>query len=168
MMGGIVSAQFEPQSMSVPVSLDVGEGEGEPSIEPEREVLAGRRRGHAVAAVVVDVRRAERDARELPEQVRLLVRQRPAAERGQRGRAVLLADRKEPIRDEVERRLPGDRGQRPVRAAHHGREESVGLVEELPRRVPLDAHLPAVDGKRLVRDDLQRPPRRVRVTDSPH
>ena len=49
-----------------------------------RTPSTARRRGrrHAESAVVVDVRRAQRDARELSEQIRLLVRQRAAAEHG--------------------------------------------------------------------------------------
>ncbi len=47
---------------------DVGERKRQPAIETEGLDRGGRGRRHAEAAVVVDVRRAERDARELAEQ----------------------------------------------------------------------------------------------------
>ena len=67
---------------------DVGERERQPAIQAERRVGGGRRRRHAEAAVVIDVPCAERHARELPEQVRLLVGERAAAEHANRVLAV--------------------------------------------------------------------------------
>ena len=49
------------------------------AIDAQRLRGAGGRRRHAESAVVVDVRRSERNARELSQQVRLLVGQRAAA-----------------------------------------------------------------------------------------
>ncbi len=52
---------------------DVRDGERQPAIEPESPQPGGGRRRHAEPAVVVDVGRAQDDARELAEEVDLLV-----------------------------------------------------------------------------------------------
>ena len=67
---------------------NVFERKRQAAIDAQRLRRAGGRRRHAESAVVVDVRRAERDARELPQQVRLLVGQRAAAEDTDRVAAV--------------------------------------------------------------------------------
>ena len=91
---------------------DVGQRERQPAVEPERELAGGRRRGHAEAAVVVDRGRAQRDARELAEQVGLLVRQPAAAEDADRIAAVARGDRAQLAGDAVERHVPAHRAQR--------------------------------------------------------
>ena len=135
---------------------DVADRKRQPAVDPEGAVLAGRRRGHAVAAVVVDVRRAERQAGELAQQVGLLVGQRAAAERRQRLGAVRGANRQQPLGDEVERGLPAGRREAAVGPAQERRRHPLGVVEQVRRGEPLGAHLTAVDGERVVRADLQR------------
>ena len=112
----------------------VREREGQPSVDPEREVLSCGGRGHAVSAVIVDVRRLQRDAGELAEDVGLLVGQRAAAEGGERGRAVSVANRDESLRDEIERGFPRGRGERTVGAAKQRRPQAIGVVDEIRRR----------------------------------
>ena len=63
-----------------PGPRDVLQRERQPPVETERPLMRGRRRRHAEAPVVVDLRGAEHDPRELPERVRLLVGQPAAAE----------------------------------------------------------------------------------------
>ena len=67
---------------------DLGLGEVGPGIrgavDAERQLVGGAGRDHAEPAVVVDVLRAERDARELAEHVRLLGDHRGAAVDGDR------------------------------------------------------------------------------------
>ena len=78
-----------------------------------------RRRGarrHAEAAVVVDVGRAERDARELAQQVGLLVCQRPAAEHGDGVAAVTALDLGEPAARRARGLRPRSRGRAGCRA----------------------------------------------------
>ncbi len=56
---------------------EIGDGERQPPVQAEGRVAGGRRRGHAEAAVVVDLAGAERDPGELPQRVSLLVGQPP-------------------------------------------------------------------------------------------
>ena len=69
---------------------------------PNARLLPGRAARHAVAAVVVDVRRAQRDAGELAQQVRLLVGQRAAAEYADVSRTVGRSQLEQALGDEVE------------------------------------------------------------------
>ena len=80
MIGGIVSARLPPTSRIASACGMSSSGNGSPRSMPSALDRCRGRRRHAEAAVVVDVRRAQRDARELAEQIRLLVGQRPAAE----------------------------------------------------------------------------------------
>ena len=76
---------------------------------PKRQLVGRARRDHAQAAVVVDVPRAERDARELAQQVGLLGGERGAAVHRDGVLAVFLLDLAQPPGGEVERLVPGGR-----------------------------------------------------------
>ena len=160
MIGGIVSAQFEPQSSSALVSAMSLDRKGQAAIDAERAVLAGRRRGHAVAAVVVDVRRAAaRRARTCPAG-------RPSRWSARRCRtppapAAPCASRsaEQPLGDEVERRVPAS----PARAARRRRAraacvDALGWSSSAAGGEALDAHLAAVDRERLVGAGPPAPP----------
>ncbi len=133
---------------------DVADRKRQPAVDPEGLVLASRRRRHAIAPVVVDVGRAQRHAHELAQQVGLLVGERAATERRQRRRAVRLAQADQLLGDEVERRLPGHRREAPGARAHQRRREARGVIQEVARGEPLDAHLPAIDRKLWVGPDV--------------
>ena len=60
------------------------------AVDAERQLVGGARRDHAKPSVVVDVPRAERDAREFSEQIGLLGNQRRAAVNGHGILAVFL------------------------------------------------------------------------------
>lgn len=60
--------------------VEVVERKRQAAVDPEGPIARRSRRRHAVPAVVVDAARAEREPRELAEQVRLLVREAAAAE----------------------------------------------------------------------------------------
>jgi hypothetical protein len=91
--------------------LDVGERERQPAVDPERLVGRARRRGHAPAAVVVDLAGAQRHPGELAEQVGLLVGQTTAAEDGVGVGSMLGAQRRQPAGDPVQRVVPTHRCQ---------------------------------------------------------
>ena len=76
------------------------------AIHAERELVGGARRDHAEAAVVVDVPRAERHAREFSQQVGLLGGQRRAAVDRHGILAVLVLNFAQPARGEIERFVP--------------------------------------------------------------
>ena len=59
------------------------------AIDAERHLVGGACADHAKPAVVIDVGRPQRDAGELTDEVRLLVRHRSAAQHGERVAAVL-------------------------------------------------------------------------------
>jgi hypothetical protein len=59
------------------------------AVNPERLLVARRCAHHAQATIVINVRRLERDARELAHQVRFLRRETRAAEQTERRRAIL-------------------------------------------------------------------------------
>lgn len=96
----------------------IGDGERHPAIGPERLAPRGGGRGHAEPAVVVDLRRPERDAGELAEQVGLFVGQPPAAEDRDGVRSVCFLEFPQFPRDEVEREVPAD-GLEDAVLAHH-------------------------------------------------
>ena len=106
MIGGSVSAAFAPTSITTSACAMSATGNGRPRSMPNARFCRRRGTRHAEAAVVVDVRGAERDAGELAEQVRLLVGQRAGAEHAVGVRAVLLADREHLRGDEIERLVP--------------------------------------------------------------
>jgi hypothetical protein len=111
---------------------DVGDRHGQSPVQAERPVLGGGRRGHAEAAVVVDVRGAQRHPGELAELVRLLVGQ-PAATEDRGGLTPVRAlDPADLGGDPVQRGIPGDRFQRRVPARpHQGDGQPVGRVEQI-------------------------------------
>ena len=83
--GGHVRAQEENGGCRV----EVAQREREASVDAERAVARGGRRGHAETAVVVDAARTEGEAGELAQLVRLLVGETATAEDGHRIGAVL-------------------------------------------------------------------------------
>ncbi len=91
-------------------------GNGSPRSTPNARITGRRRRGHAEPAVVVDVRRAQRDPGELAQRVRLLVGQAAAAEDGDRVGAVRGLRRRGFRRDAVQRLVPAGRDERRARA----------------------------------------------------
>ncbi len=86
--------------------VQVGHRERQSPIDAEPPQAGRSRRGHAEAAVVVDLRGGQRDTGELAEQVGLLVGQATAAEHRDRVRPVLGPQCREPARDEVQRLVP--------------------------------------------------------------
>ena len=98
-------------------AAEIRERERQSAVHPERAESGGGRRGHAEAAVVVDVRRAQHDPGELAQGVGLFVGQAAAAEDRDRLRPVLCLQIEDPLRDEVERGLPSGRAQLTVRRA---------------------------------------------------
>ena len=154
----MVSARLEPTSTSTSVLLDVGERERQPPVDAERPVARRRRRRHAPAAVVVDLRGAQRDPGELAELVGLLVGQPAAAEDRDRVRAVTTrADRasRSATRSSAS-------SQDAARSSPVARSRTSGVVSRsrLPRspaaRPALAAQRPLVDGELRPRLHLQR------------
>ncbi len=90
--------------------LDVGQRERQPPVQAEGPRPGRRGRRHAPAAVVVDLRGAERDPGELAELVGLLVGQPSPAEDRDRVGAPLRAQRGEAAGDQVERLVPATPG----------------------------------------------------------
>ena len=95
--------------------VEIRERERQPAVDAERAIRGGRGRRHAEAPVVVDAGGAQRDARELAELVRLLVREPAAAEDPDRIRAALRAQAQQLGRQVVECGIPPDRVQLAVR-----------------------------------------------------
>ena len=123
MAGGMVSAGLLPTSSTTSAVGDVGERERHAAVDAERPGGRGGRRGHAEPAVVVDVRRAQRDPGELAQLVGLLVGQPAAAEAADRVPAVAV------LRGADGRRRPGP-APRPSRpgAAVAARSRTSGVV----------------------------------------
>src|SRR5262249_12296924 len=106
------------------------------AIDAEDLLRRGRGRHHAQAPVVVDVARAQRDARELAREVGALVRDRRAGEHGERVVAVLLLDALDLARGAIERGIPFDRAEAFTFDALERREQPIGM---LVLHVALDA-----------------------------
>ena len=123
---------------------DVRERERQPTIDAEGRVGGGGRRCHAEPAVVVDVASAERDPRELAEQVALLVGQRAAAEDAHGVASVGSLEVAKAGGDAIERLVPAHRRERPVRVPGERRRQPVGMRECVDGRPPLDAERAAV------------------------
>ena len=102
--------QIGPDEQNRFGARNVFERKRQAAIDAERARRSRGRRRHAEPAVVVDVRRAERHPRELAEQVRLLVGQRPAAEDADR-----IASVSRRGRGETPKRC--DRARHPIRQA---------------------------------------------------
>ena len=129
----------------------IGDRERQSAIEPER---ADPRRGggrHAEPPVVVDVRRAERDAGELAEHVRLLVGEPAAAEDPHRVPTPDLLRGAEAVGDPVEGVVPRRRLQ-PPGDPDQGRGEPVGVAQQFGARPPLLAQAAAVGRELTGRD----------------
>jgi hypothetical protein len=125
-------------------------------IDTKRRIHRGRRGGHAEPAVVVDVRRAECDARELAEQIGLLVRQRSATEDAHRVAARLLLHVRERVRDAIERRVPARRDELASRRSNERRRQPVWMGEGRARGPSFDAEAALVHGEPGVPQHLRR------------
>ena len=131
MIGGMVSAGLPPVSRDRLGAWDVGDGKRQPAIDPEGAEVAVGARAHAEPAVVVDVGRAERHARELAEQVGLLVGQPAAAEHAHGVAAVGGLDGADAGHDAAQRLLPARGAQRRIAVvADQGRGEAVGRGQQ--------------------------------------
>ena len=125
---------------------DVGERKRQPAIDAERLDGGGRRRRHAEAAVVVDVRRAERDARELAEPVRLLVGQRAAAEHADRVAPCCRCTSPKRVAIARERRVPRRRHETSRIVAHQRRAQAIGMTSVAAADQPLTHRPPSLTG----------------------
>ena len=133
---------------------NVLEGKRKPAIETERLRRSSRSRRHAESAVVVDVRRAQRDTRELSEQIRLLVGQRPSAEHANSVAAVGRLRRSNRRCDPIDRALPRRGIECACRTSHERREQPLGVANRLGGGPSLEAQPTFIDGKSLVACDL--------------
>ena len=88
---------------------NVFERKRQPAVQSERGVHGCRGRRHAEAAVVIDVGRAQRHARELAEQVGFFVRQRASAKNAERIASGLPLDVLEGVRRSRRARRPSSR-----------------------------------------------------------
>ncbi len=154
MTGGIVSARFPPTSRMVSACGNVLEGKRQPAIETESLRRSSRSRRHAESAVVVDVRRAQRDTRELSEQIRFLVGQRPSTEHANRVAAVGRLRRSNRRCDPIDRALPRRGIECACRISHERREQPLGVANRLGGGPSLEAQPTFIDGKSLVTFDL--------------
>ena len=108
--GGIVSADVRAGEQHDLGVVEVGDRERQPAVDAERPVAGRGRRRHAEPAVVVDLRRAQRDAGELAQQVGLLVGQPAGAEHGDGVRPVLGLQRARSGRRRARARRPSPTG----------------------------------------------------------
>lgn len=135
---------------------EVLERERQAAIDAEGLVGSRRGRRHAEAPIVVDVRGAQRHARELAEQVRLLVGQRAAPEEAHRVGAVPVLNLTEPPSDQRERFVPTGGLECSGRPSHQRPGEPHGVAQRLRGGEALDAELTLVDGEGFIpRDDRQ-------------
>ena len=135
---------------------DVLERERKAAVKAEGAGRCRSRRRHAEAPVVVDVRRAQRHARELAEQVGFLVRQRAAAEDPGRVRAVACLHALDVPSHAIERGLPSGGDQRSACVAHQRIEQPIGMSQGIGCRPAFDAESSLVDGKVAVAGDRER------------
>ena len=105
---------------------DVGPRVGR-TVDAEGPQVAGPRGDHAEAPVVVDVPRADREARELAHQVRLLVGERRTGEHGDAVPPVAGLEAPDALGDEVEGLVPRDAAEAAA-GAHERVEQAVGVV----------------------------------------
>ena len=124
-----------------PGAGDVGERQREAAVHPERTGRAGGGAAHAEAAVVVDLRAAQRDPGELAERVGLLVGQAAATEHGDCVAAALGLGGADPRRGEVQCRVPGGGDQGAAAVPGHRPDQRpddpVGVLEQVGRRPAL-------------------------------
>jgi hypothetical protein len=126
---------------------EIGDGERHPAIDAERPVAGCGGRRHAETPVVVDLRGAERDARELAEQVRLLVGEPACAEDRDGVGTVFGDDLPQPAGDVAQRGVPRHLLQ--VGAApQQRRREPLGMAQQPPGGPALLAH-PAAAGREV-------------------
>ena len=155
--GGMVSATLLPSSRTASAPPRSVERERQAAVDAERPVAPRpRRRRHAEPAVVVDVRRAQRDPGELAQLVRLLVGQPAAAEHGDRVGAVLGAGCAASRRPRGRAPRPRSPARARRRAADQRGGEPVGAVEQLGAGPALLAQAAAV-GREVGRGGDRRP-----------
>ena len=126
------------------------------AVDAERHLVGGACADHAEPAVVVDVGRAQRDARELADQVRLFIRHRGAAQHRERIAAVLRLDLANRLDGAIQRFIPCGFAKTVVRADQR-REQAVRMFVLQVALYALGAEHAAVDRKlfpRLESDDL--------------
>ena len=127
------------------------------AIDAENLLRRGGGRDHAQPAVVVDVRRSHRHARELAHQVGLLVGQRRAGQHGEGVVAVRRLDALDLARRSIERRVPVDRLEAARLVAGERRQQAIRVLVLHVALHALGAELPLVERERLPRleaDDL--------------
>ena len=106
-LGGIAAGQQDHVRLR-----EIFQRERQPAVDAERAVAGGGRGRHAEPAVVVDVRRAERDAGKFAEQVRLFVGEPAAAEDRDPVGAIAAPDLPEARSHQVEGLVPAGWAQR--------------------------------------------------------
>jgi hypothetical protein len=129
---------------------NVFEWKWQAAIDAERLRRTRGRRRHAEAPVVVDARRAKRHARKLPQQVRLLVCERPSAENANRIATVSRLRRPNGGRDAIDRCFPRDRFEISVLGARARRKQTFWMAQCRGRGPPLYAQATFIDGKFFV------------------
>ena len=126
------------------------------AVETERPKACGRCRRHAEAAVVVDVRSAQNDARELAQLIDLLVGERAAAEDADRVATVLALQQPQTGRDLVDGVLPAGWHQLTGGISHERRDEAIWMRQRVAGGEAFEAERAGVDGKLRVASDRQR------------
>jgi hypothetical protein len=126
----------------------ISERERQAAVEAQRAVHGRRRRRHAEPSIVVDRCRAQRDANELAQRVRLLVGKPSAAERADAVPAVpalAVPDRRnDPVERLAPRRFAQGAGAVARVLADQRPEQAVRVVEQLRRGPALGAQAAAV------------------------
>ena len=126
---------------------DVLQGEGKPPVHAQCPGSRRRRGGHAEAAVVINVGRAQRHPREFAQQIGLFIGQGAAAEDAHGVPAILgLSGLNRPGYG-GNRLVPGGGRQFPGGIADKGGEQPVRVAERVCRGPSLDAERALVDGK---------------------
>lgn len=127
------------------------QGEGQTPVEAEGALVGGGGRGHAEAAVVVDLRGPQGDPGELAERVGLFVGEPAAAEHPDGVRPVGAGRAGQALGDGVEGLLPGGRCQLPgvgahqrLGQAHPGGEHGGGGAPLAAQRAPVDGEVRAL------------------------
>ena len=129
--------------------------ERQSAIETERHRRSRGARGHAEAAVVIDVRRPQCHARKFPEQIRLFVRERAAAEDADGIMSAACLDFSKTADDEIERLVPARAREASCSITDKRRPQSLGMVKDVCRRPSLHAQAALIDRKVRVAGDGQ-------------